>query len=93
MLFKKIYIKLNDIEIKILLFLSKYQTNQEVTPEQISKFLNIEETIIEFYINELKIKNLINKVHVIYANDFNDYYTWSLTHTGRKYLIKNKLIK
>ncbi len=85
--------KLNEIEKNILLLLEKTSDDNWLTINQIAEYLKTTLTITEFYLTELETKKMIKKILVV-SNDFDgDIYTWNLSHEGRRYLIKNKLIK
>ena len=73
-------ILLNDIEIKILLYLA---SNKNKTSQQIAAAIDITDTVIDYHLVEMNGKGLV----VSYAPGL-----WCSEHKGNKYLIENKLI-
>lgn len=76
---------LDEIKVKILLFLSKQQ--DRLTAEDISHSLNIGIQIVKFHLEELEKYRLVHGA--LYVGSPRD---WLLVQEGRRYLIENKLI-
>uniref|UniRef100_A0A6M3JZ58 Uncharacterized protein n=1 Tax=viral metagenome TaxID=1070528 RepID=A0A6M3JZ58_9ZZZZ len=77
--------RLNDIEIAILLFLSKQP--EKLPAEDIAQSLNVNIQIVTFHLEELaKFKMVLRLSYVGSPPD------WKLFHEGQRYLIENKLI-
>lgn len=83
-------IALSDDEIKVLCFLAE-QTSDDISPEIISSSTNMSLQVIQFHLDNLKMKKMIGN-RPIAPFDHSTKRYWYLEQQGRKYLIENKRI-
>lgn len=83
-------VTVDKIELKILIYLAN-QDHDKISPEDISKSVDINLQIVIFHLNNLKNKQMVDS-RAIAPFDHSPKRFWSLSQNGRRYLIENNHI-
>jgi len=83
-------ITIDEIELKILIYLA-IQEHDKISPEDISKSVDIKLQMAIFHLNNLKNKQMVDS-RPIAPFDHSPKRFWTLSQNGRRYLIENNHI-